>query len=182
MVMRRSTVHALFGAVALAFVALLARETFELQQAKAVNQAVAQARSNPSDLRDKDSAMPPEARLGLAVTLAAAGRDDAAIKQYSRLIQNESSLDLRQAALYDLANLYLRQGMAHAASDSLATLELAKQRYRDLLRANPLDWDARYNLERALRLAPEEASFAEDAVPTEQRQVILPGMKQKDLP
>jgi mxaK protein len=72
--------------------------------------------------------------------------------------------------------------MAKAASDSLATLELAKQRYRDLLRVNPLDWDARYNLERALRLAPEEAAFAEDAVPAEQRQVMLPGMVQRDLP
>jgi hypothetical protein len=30
-------------------------------------------------------------------------------------------------------------------------VELAKQRYRDLLRAEPQDWDARYNLERALR-------------------------------
>jgi mxaK protein len=182
MVMRRSTVHTLLGAVALAFLVLLAREAYELQQAKAVNQALAQARSNPSDLQDKDSAMPPEARLGLAVALAAAGRDDAAIKQYNRLIQNESSVELRQAALYDLANLYLRQGMTHAASDSLATLELAKQRYRDLLRANPLDWDARYNLERALRLAPEETAFADDAVPAEQRQVILPGMQQRDLP
>jgi mxaK protein len=180
--MRRSTVHTLFGVVALAFAALLAREAYDLQQAKVVNQAVVQARSNSLEQQDMDRTMPPEARLGLAVALAAAGRDDAAIKQYSRLIQNESPLELRQAALYDLANLYLRQGMANTAGDSLAALELAKQRYRDLLHANPLDWDARYNLERALRLAPEEASFAEDAVPTEQRQVILPGMKQRDLP
>jgi mxaK protein len=182
MVMRRSTVHTLFGAVALAFVALLAREAYELQQTKAVNQALAQVRSSPSDLQDKDGSMPPEVRLGLAVALSVAGRDAAAIKQYSRLIQNDSPLELRQAALYDLANLYLRQGMTHAASDSLATLELAKQRYRDLLRANPLDWDARYNLERALRIAPEEAAYADDAVPAEQRQAILPGMKQRDLP
>jgi mxaK protein len=34
-------------------------------------------------------------------------------------------------------------------------LEQAKERYRELLRIDAGDWDARYNLERALWLAPE---------------------------
>jgi hypothetical protein len=65
-----------------------------------------------------------------------------------------------------------------------AAVELAKQRYRDLLRAEPQDWDARYNLERALRSAPEEqeASAEETNQPVERRNVSLRGMKAGDLP
>ena len=50
----------------------------------------------------------------------------------------------------------LKNGTSGAVQ-SLPLIELAKQSYRDLLRENPGDWDARYNLERALRLAPEVA-------------------------
>jgi mxaK protein len=41
------------------------------------------------------------------------------------------------------------------AQRALPLIELAKQSYRDELRSNPADWDARYNLERALWLSPE---------------------------
>jgi mxaK protein len=34
-------------------------------------------------------------------------------------------------------------------------IELAKEGYREILRANPADWAARYNLERAQRLVPD---------------------------
>ena len=37
-------------------------------------------------------------------------------------------------------------------------LELAKATYREALRLDPGRWDARYNLERALRAAPEDGS------------------------
>jgi len=60
-------------------------------------------------------------------------------------------------------NIHLRQAIAlkkrrgEAALGALITpTELAKQSYRDVLRAEPGDWDARFNLERALRLLPDQ--------------------------
>lgn len=99
----------------------------------------------------------PEARLARAVALSKVDYDGA-LAAYKAIIQGNSG-DLRQTALYDLGNLHLRQALKSDREDeaqSLPLTELAKQSYRDALRKDPMDWDARYNLERALRVAPEE--------------------------
>ena len=184
--MKRAAVHALFGAVALGLTALAAIEALDWRHAETLNQAVARAAVGAGDGPDQhmgEGALP-ELRFAQARALAAAGRHDAAIKQYSALIQVATPPGVRQAALYNLANLYLRQSAAAEAGQSLAAMELAKQRYRDLLRADPLDWDARYNLERALRLAPEDETpfLAESTQPAERRQVRMRGMAAGDLP
>jgi mxaK protein len=44
-------------------------------------------------------------------------------------------------------------------------LELAKETYREALRLDPGQWDARYNLERALRLAPEQEDAPKAPLP-----------------
>ncbi|MCD2340464.1 MxaK protein [Ideonella azotifigens] len=189
--MKRRTAHALFGVVAFVFTGMLLQQALKLQHAKAVNQAMAlastqglQAASHAASSSDiSDPHALPEARLTRAHVLSLSGQHDAAIKLYSRLLQDDSPSGLRLVALYNLANVYLRQGMAGAPGDSVAALELAKQRYRELLRTAPQEWDARYNLERALRLAPEnEAAFADENVPVEQRRVRMRGMKAGDLP
>src|SRR5690606_41486529 len=57
----------------------------------------------------------------------------------------------------------MREAMKYGAADSarwLPMIELAKQSYRTLLRERPSEWDARYNLELALRLAPELESMS----------------------
>jgi mxaK protein len=51
-------------------------------------------------------------------------------------------------------------------------VELAKRNYRLLLRETPADWDARYNLERALWLAPESAQEIADDEPPERDQSV----------
>jgi mxaK protein len=60
---------------------------------------------------------------------------------------------------YNLANLYLRRALEYRESgaDDLALplVELAKEYYRELLRKDSLDWSSKYNLELALRVAPE---------------------------
>ncbi len=113
-----------------------------------------------------DSATAPaEVRFAQAYALAASGAFDAALNRYGSL-QDDSPLG--QAARYNSANLLLRQGMALRAAgqdgQALALIELAKEGYRELLRANPLDWPARYNLERAQRLVPDPME-ADDAPP-----------------
>jgi mxaK protein len=83
---------------------------------------------------------------------------DAALAAYKEIIQSSRN-DLRLVALYDLGNLHLHHAIQAGLGDeaqSLPLTELAKQSYRDLLRRDPNDWDARYNLERSLRLAPED--------------------------
>ena len=154
--MKRSQGHMIFAVVTAAFATVAAGEWLRLQHAAVV-------------LTDPQA---PEAHLVRAVALANTDYDGA-LAAYKAIIQANRE-DLRRIALYDLGNLHLHQALRAGLSDesqSLPLIELAKQSYRDLLRKDPTDWDARYNLERALRLAPEEdADTNEDDSPPDKRE------------
>jgi len=83
--------------------------------------------------------------------------------QDARLIYSalERSADpaLRVAALYNTANTYLEEAsaidMRTDADRVVPLIELAKRSYREALAQDPGQWDARYNLERALLLLPD---------------------------
>ncbi|MBC7483721.1 MAG: MxaK protein [Rhizobacter sp.] len=106
----------------------------------------------PADERD----VPVQAQFAQAHALAAGGADDAALQRY-RALQGDSPLG--QAARFNSANLLLRQALVLRAGtepgQAIALIELAKEMYRDVLRADPQHWDARYNFERAQRLLAE---------------------------
>jgi mxaK protein len=122
-----------------------------LSRAERVNRSIAQATVGTA------ASSIPEARFAQAIALARAGKVDGAIRAYKEQALGKRA-DLRLAALYNLGNLYLREANRDATEEStpaLPLIELAKQSYRDLLRDDPGFWDARYNLERALWLAPE---------------------------
>jgi mxaK protein len=156
--MRRSVAHWTFGAIALACAAFAVDQGLRLHASERVNEAIANAR-----ISDFDASIP-QARFARAVALARAGESDVAIKAYKSL-SGEHQGELRRRALYNLGNLYMRNALANVAdtAQSLPLVELAKQSYRELLRLTPADWDARYNLELALRLAPEvEAEMEEE--------------------
>lgn len=149
--MKRKYVHRFFGAAAATFALLSAYESVQLYRARAVNEAIENRAQVASEM--------PEAVFARARALAAAGDYEAAVRTYKALIQSDRS-ELKRAALYNLGNLHLRQALRAGpdrALELLPLIELAKQSYRDLLREEPGDWDARYNLERALWLAPELA-------------------------
>lgn len=150
--MRRRTVHTLFGGVAVVCAALTGYEVLRLTQAQRVNSALGHAAAPDTDL------VMPEAQFAAAMELARSGNTDGALNAYKQLMQNARADHLRLAAQYNVGNLLMRAA-AHTstqdATQSLPLIELAKQSYRDVLRTNPQDWDARYNLELALRLAPE---------------------------
>jgi mxaK protein len=99
---------------------------------------------------------PPELQFALAHALAASGANDEAMNRY-RALQGDSALG--QAARYNSANLLVRQAIAVRATpqpgQAIPLLELAKEIYREVLRNDPGQWDARYNLERAQRLLPD---------------------------
>lgn len=107
---------------------------------------------------------PPAVRLAQARALAAGGQFWAALTLY-RQIANEAPA-LRTAARFNEGNLLLREAITlHAAGDdarSQPLLQLAKVAYRQVLRAQPMDFDAKNNLELALRWSPEVEEEQQD--------------------
>jgi mxaK protein len=180
--MRRRTVHALFASVAAACALAAAWQGWRLQQTAQLHRDIAAAATTPGDTPAPHDA-PPAVKLARATALAQRpGAHDAAFRAYGALVQQGADDAIARQALYNLGNLHLRQGIA---GDAMPMIELAKQRYRDLLRADPDDWDARVNLERALRIAPEEPGAAladEENEPVERRRIRLRGMDAGDLP
>lgn len=59
--------------------------------------------------------------------------------------------------------LVVRAGMQ--PGQAIALIELAKELYRDVLRADPQHWDSRYNLDRGQRLLPDPDEALEAAPP-----------------
>jgi mxaK protein len=152
--MRRRSLHLAFAAVSLIAAGLAGDFGWQWQQARRINAAIATAGQSDAPLDDQAT---PESQLARALALSRNGASDAAIRAYKALVQNERD-DIRQAALYNLGNLYLREALKDGATEAaryMPLIELAKQSYRSLLRLNSDDWDARHNLELALRLAPE---------------------------
>ena len=164
--MRRIHGHVVFGTIAVTLGLLTAVEVARLEHAKEVNAAIVPAAAS------NDATAIPEAKLVRAVTMAKSDYDGA-LAGYKAVIQGGRE-DLRRIALYDLGNLDLRQALHVGLDDearSLPLVELAKQSYRNLLRRDPGDWDARYNLERTLRLAPEDDDDTdEDTGPPDPRE------------
>ncbi len=100
----------------------------------------------------------PTLRFARARELAAAEDFEGALQLY-RTLYADPRLGL--AARYNNANLLMREAgrLRNAdgagAGQAVALIELAKQGYREVLRADPHHWDARYNYERAQRLQPD---------------------------
>jgi mxaK protein len=118
---------------------------------------------------------------------AASAAPEAALQTYKALVKNSRG-DLKHASQYNLGNLYLRDALKRGTDqgfESLPLIELAKQSYRDLLREKPDDWDARYNLERALRLAPEvDPGVVDEPEPPEKEENVATTLQHAkiDLP
>jgi mxaK protein len=190
-VVKRASMHIVFGTAALCCAGVAAYDWVQLRQAQQVNQTVAGAiaankATGPESARDVVGANDaPRVRLARAIALSKKGAYDAAGPLYESLIREQPGDEVARAALFDLGNLYLRQGIGHSPSgavESLAMVEEAKARYRTLLRIAPDDWDARYNLERALWLAPETRSASGSPDVKEQHDVKVRDPESKDLP
>ncbi len=74
-------------------------------------------------------------------------------------IDAASGGQLQMDIKFNLANLYFRQALhlREFGADDLAMplIELAKQNYKEILRIDNSNWDAKYNFELALFVAPE---------------------------
>lgn len=181
--MKRRRVHLAFATTAVACALLAASQFVRLERAEDTNRAMAGAAR--ADAAQANVGLLPEARFAQALALARAGDHDGAAKGYQAIIQGDRA-DLRPAARYNLGNLRLREAIRNGpgnAAQSLPLIELAKQSYRNALREAPNDWDARYNLERALWLAPEYvAEFAQEKSPERERALTTMQRDKIELP
>jgi mxaK protein len=139
---------------------LLARDARQLWRAWRFNAAIAAQAVLPPD---GQQATAPVSHLqpGWLLFVHAHGAAQAGRLQEALSLYKDAAADpgVAVAALYNSGNLYLRDALELAAQGALQqspqSVELAKQQYRQVLRRVPDHWPARYNLERALWLAPE---------------------------
>ncbi len=131
----------------------------DINEAIRAQQLPAEAPGQPRELQFARAAV-------AAVDAAASGAEEAALNRY-RALQDDTALG--QAARFNTANALMRQAIAVRATEqpgqAIPLIELAKESYRELLRADPANWGARYNLERAQRLLPDPDDS--DAPPSE---------------
>jgi mxaK protein len=186
---RRRTVHIAFGAVAIAFATFLVVEDTRLREARRVNEAIATTASSGESARSgaaAEASRRPEAQFVGAIAAARSGNYDAALKTY-KSIGRDAPPPLASAALYNAGNLQLRQALKEgpdAVARALPLIELSKQNYRAALRLNPHDWDTRYNLERALWLAPEVEETQVDRIRRDVEERVMSTLQstRADLP
>ena len=189
MITRRHA-HLAFSLLCTSLIGALAWQTWQLQR---TDKLITYVASVPDALTAEefasysDGEQYPAMQLALGTALANGGNMAEAEALLSGLISNTEDRHIRAGAQYNLANLYLREalgGNSPISSHTRPMVELAKQRYRDLLAEMPGHWPARYNLERALRLAPEGSDKAGDerSDPVKSVNVIVPGFEKKDLP
>ncbi|MGR9088212.1 MAG: MxaK protein [Gammaproteobacteria bacterium] len=99
-----------------------------------------------------------ELRLARAYYLKRRHRYDEALATLS-LVMDRGDAGQRAETRYNLGNLYLEQALAQTEAmnidTAMALAGLAKQAYRQSLALDSHDWDAKYNLEVAMRLLPE---------------------------
>ncbi|MGF1645266.1 MAG: hypothetical protein ACFCUJ_16630 [Thiotrichales bacterium] len=170
----RRTLAWIIAAVASGALVLAARERGE---AVAFNHALAQR-----DYAVAAAFASPEA-LFVRAWLVHETEFDAAITAYSALEPSPDSR-LHTAARFNLATLYLQRGQrARQLGDdatALPLIELAKHLYRELLRGDPTHWHAKFNLEQALKLAPELPEQAQVADVMPERSPNAAGSMQVD--
>lgn len=170
--MRRIHIHLFFGTIAAFCSALLVGSLVERNAAITANQVLVQ------QVEDAQVGEGHLAALVHGVRIAVEGNEKAAQQAYQRVIQ-DGPPTLQQVARFNLGNLHLRQGMELGAGNPQAVplIELAKQQYREVLAADPDNWNARYNLERALWLSPELESAGTAQQPGGPRQGVVTAAK-----
>jgi len=99
----------------------------------------------------------PRAHFAQGSYLVDQNENDAALEQYT-LVLGSQQAEWLPAAYFNRGSINLREAMAMDGNDPqmIPLVELAKQDYRSALKQQPEFWDARFNLEVALRLVPED--------------------------
>lgn len=127
----------------------------------------------------------PRAHFAKAQELVNKEEPNLALEQLT-LVLGFAGNPLMADAYFNRGNINLRQALTMTDSDArlIPLIELAKQDYRSALLLRPTMWDARYNLEVALRVVSEDPDIDGDFeknVISSQRSIESKGFK-VDLP
>ncbi len=184
--MKRTTIHLCFAGIAACLLLFTLWQAYKIYDTQRIVRAINEV---PDSLTEYDAAVTTKAHPGVmlktANALSAGGEFEAAETVYVQLADQQQTSPLGHASRFNLANHYLKQGLRSdlPGAQQRPLLGIAKQRYRDLLLVSPDDWDARVNLEQALRAAPELADTGKDkGPPIKSVNVIVPDFTLKDLP
>ncbi|MDD1620798.1 MAG: MxaK protein [Methylococcaceae bacterium] len=154
----RALKHRLIWALLLASMSLGVFQCWSLYRVHRENQWMAELNEGHDIAVDKLVKGAPEVRLARAAYLRQKQRYDEALDTLS-VIVGLGDARLQSKSRYNLGNLYLTQAMveveAGRINQAMPLLTLAKQAYRQALALDSGFWDAKYNLELAMRLLPE---------------------------
>lgn len=161
---------------------LVTTQIMPLYHAKQENDWIVQLNSGHDVSIDKIINASPEVRLARAIHYQRQHRYDDALATLS-LIMDKGNTQLQTVVRYNLGNVYLQQAIEQVEAQNINAAQplvaLAKQAYRQALGLNSHFWDAKYNLEVAMRLLPEmdKVSMNDDevAIPPPQLWTTIPG-------
>ncbi len=146
-----------WGLLAFALAGVL-QGSYTLYQIARTNQLIEQLQQGKEIDAAQSRQLSPELQLARASYLKSKQRYTEAQAIFSRLI-NRGTRQIQAMSRYNLGNTYLVQAIELAENlqinEATALASLAKQAYRQALALDSQYWDAKYNLEVALRLLPE---------------------------
>mgnify|MGYP003384690839 CR=1 FL=1 len=113
--------------------------------------------AKPTETESDDIPDHVKAQFALAYNEVETGYSPKAMERLTTVLSSKDS-QLEADAYYNRGNIHLRDAQALGTDDNgrIALVGLAKQDYRTALLLNPKFWDARYNLELALLMVPED--------------------------
>lgn len=109
-----------------------------------------------------------EAKFSSAWRLANEGRYLDATQLFNQLMEADTDPQRQSAVQYNLGNIFFRRGlMVHrnggeVRDEALYLLTQARIAYQQSLRLTPERMDARYNLDRVLRMLPSDAPAGDE--------------------
>lgn len=154
----RAIKHGLLWAGCAMLLLLALTQLLKLQQLDSQNQQLTTLLNGHDVDNDDLVGAAAEVRMAKVIYLRQKHRYEEALSLLNGLLQ-QAKPQLQAQSRYNLGNLYLVQAMEKAETgninEAMPLLGLAKQAYREALLIDSRFWDAKYNLEVAMRLLPE---------------------------
>ncbi len=149
--------YTVWGALIITLAVAL-QSAFSCYQISSINQLISRLNQGKDIKLEQFKDIGPELQLARATYLKKKHRYNEAQASLSQII-NQGSQKMQAISRYNLGNTYLAQAIelaeAMQINEATALTALAKQAYRQALALDSRYWDAKYNLEVAMRLLPE---------------------------
>ncbi len=156
--MIRTTTHYSYWAILIITLLGILQSLYAYYQISQGNELIVQLNQGKDIDRALDKTDSPELHLARGSYLKRKHRYDEAQASLSQVI-NQGDNKTKAISRYNLGNTYLAQAIELAESmqinEATSLASLAKQAYRQALALDSQYWDAKYNLEVAMRLLPE---------------------------